>query len=176
MIGQNSHFSLRKNSWGLGCHGLILGQALRDGWHIGEVAASHYNWLGSRSHVVWSEGGLWHLVPYLRSSLFLAHDIDIFLCFNAQDKCALTFGIPVIINSSLLTRLHILLIFLLVCEGLLVYDWIYIEEIEESLGNSTLHSIYPKVNRIFNQSWSMLLLAAQNLCSNLIDDTFLLMY
>ena len=171
MIGQDSHFSLGHNLWGLWCHGLILGQALRDSWHIIEVVTSHDNRLRSLLNIMCTEGDLRHFLTYLWCAiLIIAHLVDIYLCFNAQDKRTLADWILIIVDDSrLLTRLHILIILLWVYKSLLVYNWIHVEEIKESLRDSTLNRIYSKVYYIFHQSCSVLLLAVNYLRANFID-------
>ena len=92
------------------------------------------------------ESRLWHLIVCDRGVSLLAHQVNVLLCLDAQDKRAFSFRVS---DTSLII---VLIIFLPFSHRLLVYDRIDVEELEESLRDPVLDCLDSIIDGIFNQS------------------------
>ena len=98
---------------------------------------------------------------------FLAHEVDVFLCFNCQDKCvfiSLRYGSEsiVIIRSLRVLRS-------------LIDDRIGIEEVKERLTDPMPDRIDAKVDHLINELLSMVFLASEDCLPCVIYDLSLLL-
>ena len=92
------------------------------------------------------ESRLWHLIVCDRGVSLLAHQVNVLLCLDAQDKRAFSFRVS---DTSLII---VLIIFLPFSHRLLVNDRIDVEELEESLRDPVLDCLDSIIDGIFNQS------------------------
>ena len=90
------------------------------------------------------ESRLRHLIVFDPGVPLLAHQVNILLCFDAQDKRAFAYRVS---GTALIIVLIILLSF---SHRLLVYLRVDIEELEESLWDPVLDCLDSIVDCIFN--------------------------
>ena len=86
-----------------------------------------------------------HIIVFNPWISLLAHQVNILLCLNAQDKRAFPNRVS---NTTLI--IVVLIIFLPFCHRLLVYDRIDVEELEESLRDPVLYCLDSIIDGIFN--------------------------
>ena len=92
------------------------------------------------------ESRLWHLIVCDRGVSLLAHQVNVLLCLDAQDKRAFSYRVS---DTSLII---VLIIFLPFSHRLLVNDRIDVEELEESLRDPVLDGLDSIIDGIFDQS------------------------
>ena len=92
------------------------------------------------------ESRLWHLIVCDRGVSLLAHQVNVLLCLDAQDKRAFSYWVS---DTSLII---VLIIFLPFSHRLLVNDRIDVEELEESLRDPVLDGLDSIIDGIFDQS------------------------
>lgn len=93
------------------------------------------------------ESRLWHLIVCDRGVSLLAHQVNVLLRLNAQDKRAFSYRV-----SSTTLIIVVLIIFLPFSHRLLVNDRIDVEELEESLRDPVLDCLDSIIDGIFNQT------------------------
>ena len=87
-----------------------------------------------------------HIIVFNPWISLLAHQVNILLCLNAQDKRAFAYRV------SIAALIIVLIIFLPFSHRLLVYDRVDIEELEEGLRDPVLDCLDSIIDGIFNQS------------------------
>ena len=173
MVCQYSHLCFRENLRFFCRKRRHFWQALWDSRHVREGIARDY-YRGCSTHgsmIALEESRLWHLIVCDRGVSLLAHQVNVLLRLNAQDKRA--FSYRVFVTSLIIV---VLIIFLPFCHWLLVYDRIDIEELEESLRDPILDCLDSIIDGIFNKTWCMIFLLVNNCCASLIHNLFLLFY